>query len=64
MDITIITLVISAITAVFTGLFGILSHVKKCHAGCCDSDCTKTEEEREAKRLSRNTSKTKLSTIE
>ncbi len=60
MDITIITLVVSAITAVFTGLFGIMSHIKKCHAGCCDSDCTRTEEEREQRRLSRNASKTTI----
>ena len=63
MDITIVTLIVSALTALLTGLFGALSHIKKCHAGCCDSDCTRSEEERERRRLqSRDNSKSDILT--
>ena len=41
MDIAIITLIVSTIGACFTGLFGLLGHVTKCHSICCDSDCRK-----------------------
>ena len=57
MDITIITLIVSSIGAVFTGLFGLLGHITKCHSGCCDSDCTESGRKR---RLSKNNSSTTL----
>ena len=55
MDITIITLIVSGLTAILTGIFGALSHIKKCHSGCCDSDCT-----RQSRYNSRNNSKSDI----
>ena len=51
MDITIVTLIISIGSALLTGLFGLLGHIKKCHSSCFDIDCTRNEEEREKRKL-------------
>jgi hypothetical protein len=41
MDLTIISLVVTGVTTIITGLFTLLSRVQKCRSFCCSMTCMK-----------------------